>query len=618
MGFLVPSALILGGVLALAILATYLLRPRRPTRRVSSTLLWLAAFHDLQAHRPWRRLPPTLLLALQLLGLLGIIGAFARPYVLSADAAGLEAVVLLDVSASMQATDIRPSRFEAARAQVQSMIDGLQPGESLALVSLGAEPRVAAPQTGDKAVLARALADLQPTAESANLPAALSLAAGLASGHPDAQIIVVGDGSLDRSQVPQGLPAPLRFIPIGTSTDNLAVAAFGTRSLDGHLVALASVANYGSQRHGATLELLVDGQRFDLRLLDVDPGQTADARWDDIPASAHVLEARLAEPDALALDNAAWTLLGDDRPTRVVLVSDANLFLEEALGLRPGVQVDHVLPDDYAPETNVADLTVFDGVLPPTLPARGSLLLVHPPAGSGLLPVHEDVAVPSLSAARAGDPLLEDVPLDSVHVNRARRLDVPAWADVVLDSPATPLLLNGDTGGQRVAVLGFDVHQSDLPLQPGFPVLMQHLLDWLVPSSSVATPVVRVGEAATIVPLPEATSVDVVTPSGADVQVAPPFPPTAFSDTQTPGIYRIIQRDARGQATESQFAVNFQNPRESHVAPGTPANTAAPTATARQAQAQAAQQRAPREVWVGLALFGFVILGLEWWAFHRQ
>ena len=101
----------------------------------------------------------------------------------------------------------------------------------------------------------------------------------------------------------------------------------------------------------------------------------------------------------------------------------------------------------------------------------------------------------------------------------------PGWADVVVGSPETPLLLVGEQQGRRVGVLGFDVHQSDLPLQPGFPVLMQHLLDWLVPRSSTATPVVQVGDSISLAPLPEAVNVDVVTPDGRRLQVGPPLPP---------------------------------------------------------------------------------------------
>src|SRR5919197_1305455 len=142
MGFVAPGALIIGAGLLALVLATYLLRPRRPQRRISSTFLWLAALNDVQAAKPWRRVPPSVLLLLQLLAVATISLALARPYVLSTDASGPYSIVLLDGSASMQATDVAPSRYEAAKAKARKLIEQVESGQQLGLVSLDAEPRV--------------------------------------------------------------------------------------------------------------------------------------------------------------------------------------------------------------------------------------------------------------------------------------------------------------------------------------------------------------------------------------------------------------------------------------------------------------------------------------------
>jgi hypothetical protein len=619
MGFLSIEAFAIGAGLLVALLATYLLKPSRPTRRVSSTFLWLATFHELQADRPWRRVPPSVLLLLQALALAAIVLALARPFTLSADASGQDAIVLLDVSASMHATDITPSRFEAGRQRIAQMIDGLQPSESLTLLSLGAEPHVVAPRTTDRDQLRQALSTIQPTLESANLPAALSLAASLAEGYSDTQVIVVGSGALNRSQVPAGFPVPLRFMGIGTPAENVAIAALGARAVEGRLAGLAQVVNYGAQPHDVTLELRVDNTRFDTRTMSLEAGAAADAQWDDLPPNARVLEARLVEPDAFPVDNTAWSIVGGDRPTRVLLVSTGNVFIERALALRSGVQVTRGGLNSYATEgfESPYDLVVFDGVLPPDLPPASSLLIVHPPAGNALLPASQDVFISRIEATRDDHPLLVDVPLAGIHVNRARALEMPAWADSVLESPETPLLLVGEPGGRRVAVLGFDVHESDLPLQPAFPILVQHLLDWLVPSGSVVTPVVRVGEAAAVVPLPEAQSVDVIAPDGNHVRVAPPFPAAPFVETDVPGIYQVVQRDGEGAETRSVFAANFSAPGESRLRAGENVALAAGTA-GTPAPRTANVLVAPREIWHLAAALGLALLVVEWWAFQRR
>ncbi|MBV9323011.1 MAG: VWA domain-containing protein, partial [Chloroflexi bacterium] len=618
MGFLAPSVFILGAVLLAAIVATYLLRPRRPVRRVSSTFLWLAALHELEAQRPWRRVPPSLLLLLQIAALVAIVAAVARPFVLTTQSTGSFTIALLDASASMQATDLKPSRFEVARTRVGQMIDALEPAQQLAIVSLDDQPHVVAQPSSDHALLERELATAQPTSLAAKLPAALSVAGSLAEGHADAQVVIVGDGSLDRSQVPSNFGVPVRYVGVGSTTaSNLAVAGLTTRLTDGQLSALARVVNNSPQTATATLTLKVDGNRFDAHSLTIAPHATANQEWDNLPAAARTLEASLDQPDDLALDNAAWAVVGGDRPTRVLLVSDGNVFVEHALSLRAGTQVTRVGPADYTSQNQnqAYDLIVLDGYVPPTLPAGASVLLLHPPPNNGWLTVGADTSVSSISAARQSDPLLADVPLDGTHISQARRLTAPPWADAVLTSPETPLMLVGEQDGRRIGVIGFDVHQSDFPLLPGFPVLMQHLLDWLVPQASTATPVVQVGETVSLAPLPETVSLDVVTPDGQRLQVGPPFPIPAFTATTTPGLYQVIQRDAAGRESTASFAANFVDANESKLAPGS--DSGAPSAPATNHPLEA-----PHEFWEALVVVALVLLGIEvalaWWQFAAR
>jgi Ca-activated chloride channel homolog len=613
LAFLAPLTFIALAALGGAIVAIYLIKPRRADRLVASTMLWRSVLQDAEARRALRRVPPLVLMAIQLLALAAGVVALARPYVRSPGAVGPDALVLLDVSASMQATDVAPNRLARAEAQIEGMIDNLQPDQSMTLIAVADVPRVLAPRTGDRLALHQALASVEPTPRTANLAAALSLAASLTGDRPNVEAVVVGDGGLDRSLVPAGLPFPVRYVTVGGAAENLAVAAFGTRRVGDALAALARIANDGVQAHEVTVDLQVDGLAQPPQHVSVDAGQSADVQWNDLPASAQQLEVRIEQPDALALDNAAWVVLGGQQATRVLLVTDGNTFLERALGLRPGVNVVRGSPADYTQPAGSApyDLVVFDGFLPPTLPTSGSLLVVDPPASSPLANVGDELPVPSIRPSGAGSPLLENVALDTIHINRTRRLDLPAWADAVVETPDTPLLIAGERQGQRVAVLGFDLHQSDLPLQPAFPVLVQNLLDWLVPGGGVASPTIRAGQSEGLVAIPNAQSIDVVAPDGRRTSIAPPFPAPSFDQTDQPGLYTVVQRDTSGAQVSSTFAANFFEPSESHLVAGdaTAASGSEPSAVS--------SQPAPREVWAVAAGGMLALLMLEWWVVYR-
>src|SRR5215211_7348509 len=113
MNLLTPLALALGVTLPIVVIF-YLLKVRRHDEEVSSTFLWNDLIRDLAAHEPLQRLKWSLLLVLQLLALALVSFAVARPFTEHQGERPVQAVLLLDGSASMQAADVSPTRFSRA------------------------------------------------------------------------------------------------------------------------------------------------------------------------------------------------------------------------------------------------------------------------------------------------------------------------------------------------------------------------------------------------------------------------------------------------------------------------------------------------------------------------
>src|SRR6266567_1169457 len=124
MNFLAPAAF----AFALAIpvvVVLYLLKRKRVVKLVPSTLLWQKFLAETQASAPFQRLRKNWLLILQILLLLLAVLALSRPYFATRAKPAQLRVVILDSSASMQATDETPSRFEKARAEALKWVDSL-------------------------------------------------------------------------------------------------------------------------------------------------------------------------------------------------------------------------------------------------------------------------------------------------------------------------------------------------------------------------------------------------------------------------------------------------------------------------------------------------------------
>src|SRR5689334_19892386 len=122
MSLLVPAALAFSAIIPIIILL-YFMRPKRQERVVGSTLLWRQALQDIQASHPWQRLRITPLLLLQLLAAIVIVLILTRPAIFANSPLSGNSIIILQASASMQATDVAPTRFESAKNTIGDLVD---------------------------------------------------------------------------------------------------------------------------------------------------------------------------------------------------------------------------------------------------------------------------------------------------------------------------------------------------------------------------------------------------------------------------------------------------------------------------------------------------------------
>jgi Ca-activated chloride channel homolog len=170
--FMLLALLVVPAVLVIALAVDR----RRARFAVAFTNLELLA-ELVGRRRTWRRWAP---LALLLLALTFAATALARPHArLSVPEDNGTIIFLVDVSGSMRATDVEPTRLDAAVNAMRSFLDRLPPRFRVGLVTFSTEPEVLAPPTRDRQLVRAALGYLQPEAGTAlgdGLGAAVKLA----------------------------------------------------------------------------------------------------------------------------------------------------------------------------------------------------------------------------------------------------------------------------------------------------------------------------------------------------------------------------------------------------------------------------------------------------------
>ena len=136
MRFLAPIALAFAATIPVVVIF-YLLKRKRVIKLISSTVLWQRFLADTQANAPFQKLRHNWLLILQILLLILAVMALARPYIAGRENKAQLLVVVLDASASMQATDEKPTRFEKARSEAMKLAEGLRENEQMMVLVAG-------------------------------------------------------------------------------------------------------------------------------------------------------------------------------------------------------------------------------------------------------------------------------------------------------------------------------------------------------------------------------------------------------------------------------------------------------------------------------------------------
>ncbi len=601
--------------LAVPLTIWYVLKSRRPRQVVASTYLWRQTDHSVSAAIPWQRFRPDLTFWLILLAILIGALALARPYVTVSAQLGDHTIIIIDASASMLADEEGPTRLELARREITGLVDKLGPGQEMSFVEASSRARVLISSSSDPAALKDALASLRPTHGPADLVDAFTLAAALERPGQSTVVHLVTDRVVPPGAEP-AMPEGLIVTAVGQDRPNLAVTRLQAVPVGaGSSQVFVQVRNFGPLGAKARLTLSIDAEDVVERALELGPRGTVDEVLTVRGGDGEVLVARV-EPsgqdvagndlaDALTVDDAAFAVLSAPRELTVMLVSPGNVFLGAALSAVPGVELQSspVVPNDLVG----VDLLVLDRVPAPDAPTLPTLYIAPTSLPAGITSAGE-VELPALTFQSPGHELLADVDLSDVAVAAAEDIDAPALTTVA-GGTAGPLILAGRLDGTPVVLLPFDLLQSNLPLQPAWPVLVANSLNWLA-----GPPVTLPATAGQTVTLPApagVTSLVVSPPSGDEVRLDVARPRLLVDQV---GVWRVLYEGSPPAGVEPPVVAVNTAPDEGDLAAARPDFVEARDAAEAGQVAGAAEGRRVfgRELVAGV----LALVALEWLWVH--
>ena len=561
------------------VVALYFLKLRHRRVLISSSILWLKVLDERQAHSLWEKLRKIISIIVAVTITLLIALSLARPEIESLTGKTERIVIVLDTSPTMttQTADGR-TRWQHAMDRAENLLDGGGPTTEFRVVDTSGVTSSAF--TTDRNEARRLIEQMSPRSAEPQFPKV--------DGR-DSRVYFVSDGV-----ALHGVPSFVRRVSVFERAQNVGITAFEIRSIPSTPLgyeAYLEVQNYGNPAEVAITLSAPGGQRLS-RSVRLAKGEIFKDTFDLSRFTGGGIRATIqSKDDALPLDDVAFAYLPIKRKTRTLLVTRGNNNLETLLKLDNYVELLKIDPANYRESSNI-DAYIFDRFAPSTPPSRPALIFGAPNAG-WLRTSNGIVQKPEITTWSEDHPIMQFVSVHDVSIERAAQIDATNLT-VVAASKQTPLILVSEK--PRWVMLTFDLDSSDFAFHVGFPVFIENVLAWF----SREQLALRRSPGVVEVPLANA---QVRTIDGKTVPASQQLGKTIFEAAE-PGLYVATQGENR-----VHVAVNLANRSFSDV-----------NQSVFKDDRAAAGQRywLRRELWFYMLLGAVVLIGVEWFTYHRR
>jgi len=411
----------------------------------------------------WERLHRYISLVCMLVALLLLVFAIAEPFFTSSRANPRIAVLILDISASMQAVDGEISRVEAAKATAKEFVNRMGDYDSTAIILATDVQVVQSRFTSDRELLHAAIADAPATdrpMSAEQLAAAITLAKQMPTAEDEtAEVWLLTDAAGANSLEPS-FQEQVKIIAHGDSIDNVAIVQLGARTdpnKPGKIKLLAEVSNFGSTKFEGDLKIgVVEGEEL-TEPLTIAAGESQTTIVDLSLENDGSCFAQLESNDSLASDNRSELTVVAMPATAIVSTDTPEPWLQAWQDA--GFQV-LATPGDDARTVNI-----LQGRMPDTLPTA-PCLVIDPTGdcdwwreGKPIASVKDAIVARWTTAGSDFAPIT----IQDVVIERLRRLE--------FTSPATTLAAT-ESGDAVISLVQ----------RPGGDVLVSHIFmnatDW--------------------------------------------------------------------------------------------------------------------------------------------
>ena len=588
-------------IFLLGVILFYLFRKQYDKQVVPSTFFWQQVMREWQATKWWRKLQQHLLLYLQLLILALLMLALVRPYSGVSDFSGEHLAVVIDTSASMTTIEAEKDRLEAAKEEINHLIDQLD-NQKLTAIIAKQTPEILFSNETNKKEMRSSIENVSTSFQSEDINKSVQLANQLLS-NSGGEIHVFSDRVKQDDISDTYLNHKVAVHNLGKTTNNLSIHTFGVaQEEDSSVNGVLSVANEMEKEQQVTIQISFEDEELVEIEESIDPGKRTQIQIRDLPEKPYY-KAIIINDDHYQADNTSFTFLGKDKQPAIYLVGEVNSFISKALS---HLSADIIQMEEMTGVPEAENAIYVLGNVPAENWPDGPKMILSPALGEPFNVKDKQVLQAGLKEVRE-DPLLQFVNMDEVYIQESYPF-ASAELQTIVASEEVPLISKGYYKGSPVILLGFDIENTDWPMHSSFPIFLYNSIDYLTDQNHLLGYFLP-NERKEISYSSGVTRSIILNETNEEIGELNINDSTLIAPN-VPGLYKVREETEFGNK-ERLFAV-IVDEEEKSISP-----EKSFTLEFDNEQTSGDSEKNPNEIWIGFAIAGLLFLFLEWEVYRR-
>lgn len=536
-----------------AIFAMWFLKLKGQEQKISSNLIWNRIISSSDRGQPFDKLKNNILLYLQLLAALLAMLAVTNPYVDFLGQKQNSVIFVIDNSGSMSSSYSQSTNFEEAKTEIAAMVKNSSNQGRFTLIEAGRLPETVVYETDDRGDFVQTLEGMKQSYGASDLEGAFELARAAAKEN-GARIEVYTDQKVQLANATEVLHI------ISQPRENWGISRINGGQKN-ESSAVVTVTNYGTQKATRDITIFSDNKLSDVGTIELEGGKTGQLVLGTVK-NAKELKAVLSEDDRILADN-SYYFVPSKGDKRVALVGRGSVFIERAIQLVEGIQLFKL--ESTQPLAKGYDMYILDGLtdkellstnLKELLPAGVPVILI----GGGYGITEEGSKIEGAIVSIEDSPITKQINGDTFAIKEGYSA-ANKWGLDIGTNEGKALIRYGEYKGRKISYIGFNLNDSDFPLNTAFPVIMDGLFRYELDLGSRGEGSWVCGDTVRVSIPTDAVSATVKTPEGKKLQITPGGSETYFEDSNSPGNYLVSGKGTKN--FEFSVAVNF--PKEESI-----------------------------------------------------